>query len=71
MTSEEQVIIAVLVGLFLVIYVVPVLWVLLSGRSHGGAKFGWILVTIFFSWLGLAVFLIITQAPREEASDEE
>jgi uncharacterized membrane protein len=41
-----------------------VLWVLLSSRSRGGAKFGWFMVVLFFSWLGLAVFLIVTQALR-------
>jgi Na+/melibiose symporter-like transporter len=42
----------------------PVL-VLFSGRSHGGAKFGWFLVTFLFAWLGFAIFLIVTQKPRE------
>jgi hypothetical protein len=46
------------------VYLTPVLWVLLSSRSHGGAKLGWFLVVLFFSWLGLAVFLIVTQALR-------
>jgi hypothetical protein len=45
------------------VYLTPILWVLLSSRSHGGAKLGWFLVVLFFSWLGLAVFLIVTQAP--------
>lgn len=44
-----------------IIYFGPSIWVLVSGRSHGGAKFGWFLVTVFFSWLGLAIFLIVTQ----------
>ena len=47
-----------------VVYVFPSLFVLFSGRSHGGAKFGWFLVTLFFSWLGFAVFLIVTQKPK-------
>lgn len=51
-----------------IIYVVPVIWVLLSGSSYGGAKFDWFLVTVFFSWLGLAVFLIITQASKNRRS---
>jgi hypothetical protein len=46
------------------LYLTPVVWVLLSGRSRGGAKLGWFLVVLFFSWLGLAVFLIVTQALR-------
>jgi uncharacterized membrane protein len=47
------------------VYVMPSIWVLASGRSHGGAKFGWFLVTLFFTWLGLAVFLIFTQATKD------
>jgi hypothetical protein len=50
------------------IYLTPVIWVLLSGRSRGGAKLGWFLVVLFFSWLGLAVFLIVTQALRNRPS---
>jgi hypothetical protein len=46
------------------LYLTPVIWVLFSGRSRGGAKLGWFLVVLFFSWLGLAVFLIVTQALR-------
>jgi len=42
----------------------PVLWVLISKRSSGGAKFGWFIITLFFSWLGLAAFLIFTQPPQ-------
>ena len=48
-------------------YMGPFLWVLLSGRSHGGAKFGWLIVVICFSWLGLAAFLILTQSPKEDS----
>lgn len=54
-----------LLAVLFVGYVLPVLWVLLSGRSHGGAKFGWFLVTVFFSWVGLAAFLIFTQSASD------
>jgi hypothetical protein len=54
--------------LFALIYLTPIIWVLASGRSHGGAKFGWFLVIIFFSWLGFAAFLIITQASKDRRS---
>ncbi len=54
--------------LFALIYLTPIIWVLVSGRSHGGAKFGWFLVIIFFSWLGFAAFLIITQASKDRRS---
>jgi hypothetical protein len=54
----------IIVGTVLFIYLAPIFWVLLSSRSRGGAKLGWFLVVVFFSWLGLAVFLIVTQAQR-------
>jgi Na+/melibiose symporter-like transporter len=47
------------------IWLFPTLFVLFSGRTHGGAKFGWFLITVFFSWVGFAVFLIFTQRPKE------
>lgn len=49
------------------IYLAPAIWVLLSGRSHGGAKFGWLIVTLCFTWIGLAVFLILTQGSRNRS----
>ena len=68
MSNDE--ILGVSIGLLIlfIIYLAPIIWVLVSGRSHGGAKFGWFLVTIFFSWLGLAAFLIITQASKDRRS---
>jgi hypothetical protein len=42
----------------------PVL-VLFSSRSHGGATFGWFIITFIFSWLGFAIFLIVTQKPQK------
>jgi len=50
--------------ILVVFFLVPIIWVLVSGRSRGGAKFGWFIVVLFFSWLGLAAFLILTQAPK-------
>jgi hypothetical protein len=60
----------IIVGTVLFIYLTPILWVLLSSRSRGGAKLGWFLVVVFFSWLGLAVFLIVTQAQRNRPEPE-
>ena len=59
-----------LILLIILIYLIPIIWVLTSGRSHGGAKFGWFLVILFFSWLGFAVFLIFTQAPKVPRSQD-
>jgi uncharacterized membrane protein len=58
----------IVVLLVLLIYLTPIIWVLFSGRSHGGAKFGWFLLTVSFSWLGFAAFLIITQASKDRRS---
>lgn len=54
------------IGFFLILclivgWFVSPLFVLFSSRSGGGAKFGWFLIALFFSWLGFAVFLILTQ----------
>jgi uncharacterized membrane protein len=51
-------------GIVAIFYLGPILWVLFSSRSRGAAKFGWFIVVLLFSWLGLAVFLIVTQAQR-------
>lgn len=63
--STDDILVLLVVLFIVLIYLTPIIWVLASGRSHGGAKFGWFLVAIFFSWLGLAAFLIITQAPKD------
>lgn len=49
-----------LVGFFIFLW--PLVHVLKSDRSHGGAKFGWFLATLLFSWLAYIVFLIVTQS---------
>lgn len=51
--------------IFILILFLPPIHVLISSRSYGGAKFGWFLATIIFSWLGYIVFLILTQPPRD------
>lgn len=54
--------------LIVLILFMPVIHVLVSNRSHGGAKFGWFLAVFFFSWLGYIVFLIVTQPAKDRAS---
>ena len=44
--SDDAIILLVAL-LYLLIYVVPMIWVLVSGRSHGGAECDWFLVTFF------------------------
>jgi hypothetical protein len=56
----------VFLGGLLILSLLPLVWVLASGRSSGGAKFGWFLVVLFFSWLGLAAFLIFTQGRKKD-----
>jgi hypothetical protein len=65
MNIEEILGISVALLLVFIVCLLPIIWVLVSGRSHGGAKFGWFLVTVFFSWIGLAAFLITTQDSKD------
>jgi hypothetical protein len=65
---SENILPILFVLLILLVYFGPIIWVLASGRSHGGAKFGWVLVTFFFSWVGFAAFLILTQASNDRRS---
>ena len=62
---DADVVVLVVLLIVVLIYLTPLLWVLLSSRSRGGSKFGWFVVVVCFSWLGLAVFLIVTQKNRE------
>jgi hypothetical protein len=45
------------------VYLTPILWVLLSSRSHGGVKLGWFLVVLFFPRLGWLYFLLLPRLP--------
>ena len=64
MSNEEILALSIVLIIIFIVYLVPMIWVLVSGRSHGGAKFGWFILVLFFSWLGLAVFLIFTQVTK-------
>lgn len=44
-----------------VLYLAPLLHVLWSPRSHGGARAGWFVLVALFSWLAYPVYLIATQ----------
>jgi len=68
MNSDEILGLSIALLIIFIVYLLPIIWVLVSGRSHGGAKFGWFLVAVFFSWLGVAAFLIITQASKDRRS---
>lgn len=50
--------------LIIILIFFPMIHVLVSSRSHGGAKFGWFLAVFIFSWLGYIVFLIVTQSVK-------
>ena len=66
MNNDQILGLSITLMILFVIYLVPIIWVLVSSRSHGGAKFGWFILVLFFSWLGVAAFLIVTQAPKRE-----
>ena len=59
---------ALIAMVILLSWLICPLFVLFSRRSEGGAKFGWFLITLFFSWAGFAVFLILTQRPKEKTT---
>lgn len=53
---------AVLTALSLfVLLVLPVILVLVSSRANESAKYFWFVTTLFFSWLGYAMFLLRTE----------
>lgn len=52
----------------LLLIIVPPILILLSGRTEGGTKIGWLLATFFFSFLGYIAFLIFTK-PVPKAED--
>jgi hypothetical protein len=47
----------------LIIYWLPVIWVLVSNRTEGATKFVWFVVAFVFSWVRLIAFLLLT-SPR-------
>ena len=51
--------------LIIIMLLIPIIHILVSNRSHGGAKFGWFLAVFIFSWLGYIVFLIVTQSTKD------
>ncbi|QFT54423.1 hypothetical protein [Microbulbifer sp. THAF38] len=51
--------------IIILLLIVPIVHVLISSRSHGGAKVGWFFGVLFFSWLVYAVFLIVTQPVKD------
>ena len=59
-TGTDLFVLAVIAAI-LMFYALPLLWVLVSGRTRGMARFGWLIMVLAFSWLGFAAFLIFTQ----------
>jgi len=62
--------------LFIIIFVfsvliLPLAHVLLSPRTHGGAKAGWLIAVLMFSLIAYAVFLIVTQGNVDNRRLEE
>lgn len=54
--------------LIILLIFIPIIHVLASSRSHGGAKFGWFVAVFLFSWLAYIVFLIVTQPQKDAQS---
>ena len=66
--STSLAIVLSIVFLSVVVIVFPLIHVLASKRSHGGAKFGWFFAVFCFSWLAYIVFLIATQPQKDAQS---
>ena len=47
--------------LLFILIIIPALHVIASPRSRGGAKVGWFILMVLFSWLAYPFFLIVTQ----------
>lgn len=47
--------------LVIFVFVFPPLHVLISSRSHGGAKFAWFILALAFNWITWVIFMIVTQ----------
>lgn len=60
--------IAVLLGLVLcfLIWILPVLLIAASSRTHGGEKLAWILAVIFVSWFAWIFYLLLAPLKRPE-----
>lgn len=54
--------------LVLIVLSVPPLFVIWSGRVHGGRKLLWVLLTGIFSWIAYVAFLIVTRRSDDSAS---
>lgn len=57
--------------IILVIILFPIIHVLVSSRSHGGAKLGWFLAILFLSWVAYIPFLIFTQNELDKKEIEQ
>ncbi len=51
--------------LIIMVMVLPLMHVILSSRSYGGAKLGWSLAVVFFPLLGYIIYLIVTQPAKK------
>lgn len=49
----------------LIIVVLPLVHVIISSRSRGGAKFGWSMAVVFFPLVGYIIYLIVTQPVKK------
>jgi hypothetical protein len=52
----------------LIIYWLPVIWVLVSPRTEGVTKFAWFIIALVFSWVGLIAFLLLAPTGGNRAS---
>jgi hypothetical protein len=47
-----------------VLYTLPTIFVIFSSREKGWRKVGWVVVTLWFWFIGYILFLLITKKPE-------
>ena len=52
-----------------ILFLLPAVIVLFSKRSSGWKKVGWFVIALWFSYIGLILFLLITKKPSLEEID--
>ncbi|NVJ65809.1 MAG: hypothetical protein HWE16_04920 [Gammaproteobacteria bacterium] len=55
-----------LVGIIL-LWLVPIVAIAASNKTHGAEKAGWILATLFISWFAWIVYLIVAPVQSSRA----
>ena len=59
-----------LILLIVVFPVIPLLLTAFSKRANGAQKVGWVILIVFTSWIGYAIFLIVTSFMNTQSQQQ-